>query len=308
MKPKNIFWIAFSLAAYAIIIWYFGGLGLLRAIGLVPIWKIVLAALLIQLSLVFEFIKWQYYLSKLKIKLPWKRSLLIFLAGNAFAFLPAKSGEIVRSSLMKRHGISYRKTLPLYFAVNFTLLLGILMLTFPILIFLGYKSLYFISLVVLFMLAISFHFSFYGDIVRWINKKLKTKYLEILADSITYSRSILGPKDVAIAAGCTLLYAFCVFLGFALLSSSFDLPVSPLFAYSIYNLTLVVGIISMLPGGVGITESTYIVLLSQFMPAEGAAAMILLMRFVALWLPMFVGMACMNAELGQKAPEDYFSA
>src|SRR2546429_4319551 len=49
-----------------------------------------------------RFFKWQYYLKRLEVSLPWVKSLLIFLSGLSMAITPGKVGELLKSYLLKR--------------------------------------------------------------------------------------------------------------------------------------------------------------------------------------------------------------
>ena len=49
-----------------------------------------------------RFFKWQYYLKRLEVSLPWAKSLLIFISGLSMAITPGKVGELLKSYLLKR--------------------------------------------------------------------------------------------------------------------------------------------------------------------------------------------------------------
>src|SRR5438093_3495087 len=49
-----------------------------------------------------RFFKWQYYLKRLEVSLPWVKSLLIFLSGLSMAITPGKVGELLKSYFLKR--------------------------------------------------------------------------------------------------------------------------------------------------------------------------------------------------------------
>ncbi len=49
-----------------------------------------------------RFTKWQYYLHRLHVRIPWGKSLLIFLSGLSMAITPGKVGELLKSYLLKR--------------------------------------------------------------------------------------------------------------------------------------------------------------------------------------------------------------
>jgi hypothetical protein len=49
-----------------------------------------------------RFLKWQYYLGTLRIRIPLVDSLIIFMSGLGLSITPSKVGEVVRSWFLKR--------------------------------------------------------------------------------------------------------------------------------------------------------------------------------------------------------------
>src|SRR6266702_2491682 len=48
-----------------------------------------------------RFFKWQYFLKRLSLHVPWMKSLLIFLSGLSMAITPGKVGELLKSYQLK---------------------------------------------------------------------------------------------------------------------------------------------------------------------------------------------------------------
>src|SRR5438067_13070457 len=69
----------------------------------------------------WRFIKWQYYLKRLKVKIHWQKSLLIFISGLSMAITPGKVGELLKSYLLKRStGEAISRTSPIIMAERLT--------------------------------------------------------------------------------------------------------------------------------------------------------------------------------------------
>ena len=65
----------------------------------------------------WRFTKWQYYLRRLKVKIHWQKSLLIFISGLSMAITPGKVGELLKSYLLKRStGEAISRTSPIIVA------------------------------------------------------------------------------------------------------------------------------------------------------------------------------------------------
>src|SRR5216684_9033899 len=68
-----------------------------------------------------RFFKWQYYLKRLKLPVPWVKSLLIFISGLSMAITPGKVGELLKSYLLKRStGEPVSRTSPIIMAERLT--------------------------------------------------------------------------------------------------------------------------------------------------------------------------------------------
>jgi len=69
----------------------------------------------------WRFIKWQYYLRRLEVKISWRKSLLIFISGLSMAITPGKVGELLKSYLLKRStGAPISRTSPVIVAERLT--------------------------------------------------------------------------------------------------------------------------------------------------------------------------------------------
>src|SRR5437764_15243003 len=68
-----------------------------------------------------RFFKWQYFLKRLGVHIPWLKSLLIFLAGLSMAITPGKVGELLKSYLLKGStGAPVSRTSPIIVAERLT--------------------------------------------------------------------------------------------------------------------------------------------------------------------------------------------
>src|SRR2546425_9799852 len=69
----------------------------------------------------WRFIKWQYYLRRLEVKISWRKSRLIFISGLSMAITPGKVGELLKSYLLKRStGAAISRTSPIIVAERLT--------------------------------------------------------------------------------------------------------------------------------------------------------------------------------------------
>src|SRR5579872_441952 len=64
-----------------------------------------------------RFFKWQYFLKRLNLQVPWLKSLLIFISGLSMAITPGKVGELLKAYMLKRAiGAPISRTSPIIVA------------------------------------------------------------------------------------------------------------------------------------------------------------------------------------------------
>lgn len=101
-------------------------MGHLRAfhwIALVPVLGLSLG------NYAIRFVRWQFYLLRLDIRLDWKQSLSIFLSGLSMTITPGKAGELLKSLLLKAQaGTPFLKSAPVIAAERLTDFLALIIL------------------------------------------------------------------------------------------------------------------------------------------------------------------------------------
>ena len=84
------------------------------------------AIALTTVNYLLRFLRWEYYLRTLQIKIPTTESGLIFIAGLSMALTPWKIGEVLKGYfLQRRHQISVSITAPVIFMQRVTDVLAI---------------------------------------------------------------------------------------------------------------------------------------------------------------------------------------
>ena len=249
-----------------------------------------------------RFIKWQYYLRRLKIRLDWRRSLLIFLSGLSMAITPGKVGELLKSYLLRgATGEAMSRTSPVIVAERLTDGIAMLGLAATGLVLYRFGWQIMLLLLVLGILGIL--------LVQ--NRTLALACLDVLARlpkmmRVTgairafYESSYVllqwRPLVLAIGIGviswsgeCIALYFVYTGLGIA---ASFDLLIKAVFILAVSSL---IGSASGLPGGLGTADGSMIgltrVLISPSATIGGAAT--LLIRLCTLWFGLALGVVAL---------------
>jgi glycosyltransferase 2 family protein len=102
-----------GLGVAAAWVWLAGGPALLAAIARLPLTHLPLLVGLTAACVVLRFLRWQYLLRRLGVRVPTRASFRIYVASLAGIATPAYLGETVRSALLRREfGVPLRISLP----------------------------------------------------------------------------------------------------------------------------------------------------------------------------------------------------
>ena len=241
------------------------------------------------------FFRWHLLLRNAKISIPAKDSFLILTSGFALTIIPGKVGELVKSQLLKtKFGIARSKTVPIVILEQFYTVIGIVMLSF-------FGIWYFelgIYVLGIFTAALIFGFVLlssrkaFNKIVSLLEKRRFTsKLAEPLSSSYdTIKNGIKGPITLY-ACGLSMLFwlleaisVYFILLGFGVEVIGF------LTIISTYTTSIMLGILSFLPIGVGVVEGT----LTSFFTIHGidvslALTIVIVIRLFTRWYAVSFG-------------------
>lgn len=257
---------------------------------------LIIPVLLILSSLTFltRFYKWDYYLNLLEIKIPKKSSFAIFMSSLIMLATPGALGELFKSYFLKKIAEEpISKTAPIVFAERITDLISIILIALAGSIFFNYGKIILVFLILFFI-----------SIILFIsNKKVSLKFLNILT-KIKFLRKYLSMITVAYESfhqmlkGKAFFYMIIVSLiswGFECLSfyiilSELKINVSFFWASFAYAFGMIAGSITMLPGGIGVTDGSFIYLIAEKgFGKDSAIAAAFIIRAVTLWFAVAVG-------------------
>lgn len=260
---------------------------------------VLLALALSLVNYLLRFIRWQHYLAILGHKLPFFTHLRIYLAGFALTTTPGKAGEALRSIFLKDYDVPYRKSFGAFLSERFSDLLTVFIISgiglwtipqarLPVFIL---AILIFIGLVALQKIAW----------LRWLEQFIERKFpgrfahvMEFGIETILSFRScyswsaMIYGTVLGILAWCAEGVAFYYVLEFM------GADIGLFTAIYIYTFGLLVGAITLLPGGLGGAEVAMLQLLVLHnVPSGDAVAAILVIRLTTLWFSVILGLAVM---------------
>lgn len=257
----------------------------------------MLFPLLLILSLLnyfFRFFKWDYYLSVIKVKVARLDSLSIFMSGLVMSVTPGKMGELLKSYLVKElNQTPISKTFPIIFAERITDFISLLFLALIGAYTYNYGRGIVIGVSVFFLILVII-ISNKGialPLLKLLEKStFLRKHLESIHSAYESSYQLLRPGPLVKMSILSLGSWFFECLGYYIILINFGLDVSLLWATFSYGFATIVGAVTMLPGGLGVTEgSLTFLLIEKGSPKEIAVASTFIVRVVTLWFAVLVG-------------------
>ena len=247
------------------------------------------------LSLIPIFIKWNFLLKNCEIEVPLAKSLAVFLSGIAFDITPGKIGALMKSQILKiSYGIPRTKTAPVVLVEKVYDLIGAILASIIGIVILGVYP--YLIVIAVFVLAVIFFFMFYRPASELFFKRIaKTKFLSKYIESVLESYEIVQKStNVKVATICILLavsYWFLISIAVYYTLIAFDINTLDYFkVLAIYATSSLLGAISFIPGGIGITEGTLAGLLTlEGIDVSMALILSVMIRLLTLWYLVCIG-------------------
>jgi uncharacterized protein (TIRG00374 family) len=258
----------------------------------------LIALLLSLVNYGLRFLRWQVYLKQLGYSIHWLPSLRIYLSGFALTTTPGKAGEVFRGVLLKQRGVPYPKTLAAFISERLSDLIAIVFLTFVGLSeYPEAKGIVIAGLIgiAIVLLSISSR-TILDKTYSWVNThsgkfyKLISHVLELLSAA----RGCHTPKLIIFSTAISLIAWGAEALAFYWVLQWLEADISFSFAVFIYALSMLVGALSFLPGGLGSSEAVMISLLvlkGMTMPLAIAATVFI--RLATLWFAVVIGLVAL---------------
>jgi glycosyltransferase 2 family protein len=246
------------------------------------------------LVLAFRF---HLFLRVLNIKISIKKSILIYISGISLTATPGSSGQAIKSQIMKNQlGYALSKTLPVVLIEKWNeLIASLLVLIILALIGSIIESILIIIIgatLAVFILGIMRHHTFFNSFKKIIRRFRRLKIFEESIENSQDALKVLSSKKVVIegviiTVPAVILQAISVYFAFHALGIKITFVLST----QIFYVALISGILSFLPGGLGITEGSMVALLHKYYNHDLAllAGAVIFVRLATLWYPTLIG-------------------
>ncbi|PDW01644.1 lysylphosphatidylglycerol synthase transmembrane domain-containing protein [Candidatus Viridilinea mediisalina] len=259
-------------------------------------------------------LKWDFFLRRLRCGqgVSGFDSGLIFTSGMVMAVTPGKLGEVFKSYLLKRiNGTAVIRSAPIVLAERLTdglamlLLMGLGLTLFPparpVFVLLLVATLAGIVIVQQRPLANALlDFSARLPLGNKLAPRLRTVYES--------TRELLDWRVLVVATAISLVSWGCECIAFYLVLVGLGVEATPLLllqAVFIFAASTLFGLVSLLPGGLGVSEVSSVGLLVALVNISAAAATsaTVLIRFTTLWFGVLLG-ACALVWFGRRYAAD----
>ena len=292
---RSLWSIVIAVAVYTGIVLYSDAGSVGRAISRIsPVW-IPLFLSLSMANYLLRFLKWQYFLRRVGVRIGAWESLRIFLAGFSMTVSPGKLGELLKCHLLKeRRGIPVSTTSPVVIAERITDLIsmiiiaviGLLMVRHPGAVVAVAAGIVFVAAV---MTLLLWERAF-GLLVRLLCRIPRLgQHREGFSRFRDHCSALLDLRSLAVSVPLGVLSWGAEALVLCLVARSMGLALPVGLALLAHSAGTIAGAVSMVPGGLGLTEITIGATLTLAMPEADAAAVTLVMRFATLWFAVLLG-------------------
>ncbi len=243
---------------------------------------------------VSRFFKWEYYLKIIDVRLHNLDSLSIFMSGLIMSVTPGKMGELLKSYLVKQvNGTSISKTAPIVFAERATDFLSLTIMAFTGAYFYDYGKniIIIIGLIILAgLIILSNKKLFYKIISLFSNINFISKHILKISTAYESSSKLLSFTPLLFMTSLSIVSWGFECFGYYLILTNFEIEIDFLWAFFSYSFATIVGALSMLPGGLGVTEgSLTLMLVQKGLSEHNAFAATFIVRAVTLWFAVLVG-------------------
>ncbi len=241
------------------------------------------------------FIKWHFLLKNCEINIPLKKSILVFLSGPAFEITPGQIGALMKSQILKTSfNIPRTKTAPIVLVEKVYDLIGAILASIIGIIILEMEP--YLIIIAILILVIIFFFVYYRPASKIFFKQITktkffSKYIENISESYEIVQKSTNVKDAIICILLAVTYWFIISAAAYYTLIAFDINILDYFTVlAIYVTSILLGAVSFIPAGIGVTEGTLTGLLTlEGIDVSTALILSIMIRILTLWYSVCVG-------------------
>jgi len=306
VKKKAFIIIILFVIFYVIFAIYYDANQFIESLDKINPYFIILILLSFTAGILIKGLRQMLFLRHLGIRIPHKQNMIIYLAGLSLLITPAGLGGVIKSHfLLKKYNQPVSKTIPvviveryhdvltvLCIIIIFSIIAGITYLTIPIVII---GAFLFISLIAVRKRKI---FPIFQKLIHKLKifQTLENQSNEFNESLVSFtSRKILFSGWLVGMAGWSF-DALGIFLCFQAFGLDFDFFISAVIGLS----SILFGALTFIPGGVGVTEVSFVELLSIYgIESSVSSALALFLRLLSIWFATCIGIVATKFALSK---------
>ena len=307
LMKGNVVWIIFaSMLLYAALILFSDVNKISDHFIHVRIELVFLVFTIIILSHIMKIFRQKYLLDTVNEKIPLKQNLIIYLAGLALVFTPGGVGTFIKSHFLKqKFGIENNKSFPVIFLERYhDLIAATTIISVSLLISFSWISATLVAISSFLLLGVYLVitnlnvFSFVHD--RLVKIKFIAKRLPEIGPNKSFfilTRPKAMTKGWLISTAGWSLDSLAVYIGFL----AFGVDLGYILTSQIYLTSLGYGVLSLMPGGIGVTEGVAdYLLVQQGLAISVASSLVIFTRLATIWFASSIGLIFTRFALKQK--------
>ena len=248
------------------------------------------------LGIIIKSLRQQLLYKQIEVCISFKTGILLFISGLSMEATPGGSGELIKSYyLKKKFGYPLAKTFPTVIMERLLDLTGIAGILLIVGLLLDNYNIISLMLILLSTLSLIFAsgkkkklFNFLLSIIE------KIPILKKQASSFSESYQVFGELTSGKIMTKTLGLSFFVWMTDAIMIyfifMGFNLNFDIIFStFSMYS-SLLLGVLTMIPAGIGVTEVSFVeILKSEGVDTATSTSLIILFRLVTIWFLTVLG-------------------
>jgi len=248
-------------------------------------------------GIIMRGLRQRILLNKIGIKISLKENLLLYLSGLSMVITPGGSGELIKNYyLKKKFGYKITKTLPLVPVERFFDLIAMLTLISFTLLFIQIPAVVILDGTII-ALAVLVYAAFrsrnFFNIIKRILIKIPrlNKRIENIAESYDGFRAMTSKKTTIKNWILSIMAAVFDAIAIYFIFIAFNIELEIIFTTLVTFSSFLIGAVSFLPSGIGITEISFL----QFLTEEGleislATSIIIMVRVITIWFSTIIGL------------------
>ncbi len=268
----------------------------IKSVTAVPYLVFMAAIAMTLVNYALRYAKWTVLLRRLDVILPHSLSLIAFVAGMSMSITPGKVGEVLKSLLIRDAcGVPVARTAPVVFVERLTDLIALVIIaaagigSFEY----GRLPLIVVTVALALVVAVLQKPALVHRVIGLTQRHPRLAGFRPKIDELYDSTATMLNWRILIGTTVLSVFSWGMEAGaFYLLIQALGGNADLLLSSFIYSMSTILGAVSFLPGGLGVTEGSMIGVLKLFHVFDSVAtatAVTYLIRFATLWFGVAAG-------------------